>query len=145
MLLPLPPHLLNKVHVLPVEPSSVKNPADRGKQVIESGRIGKSLEVPSKSDSGSKKKHIKQRHVFRTKSEVDTLEDGYRWRKYGQKGVKNSPYTRSYYRCTASRCPVKKRVERDIIDPSNVITTYEGVHNHRSIGTIINALLKDVL
>ncbi|KAK0602059.1 hypothetical protein LWI29_029955 [Acer saccharum] len=111
MLLPLPPHLLNKVHVLPVEPSSVKNPADRGKQVIESGRIGKSLEVPSKSDSGSKKKHIKQRHVFRTKSEVDTLEDGYRWRKYGQKGVKNSPYTRNYYKCSAEGCPVKKELK----------------------------------
>lgn len=29
-----------------------------------------------------------------TKSEVDHLEDGYRWRKYGQKAVKNSPYPR---------------------------------------------------
>lgn len=31
-----------------------------------------------------------------TKSEVDHLEDGYRWRKYGQKAVKNSPYPRYY-------------------------------------------------
>lgn len=30
-----------------------------------------------------------------TKSEVDHLEDGYRWRKYGQKAVKNSPFPRS--------------------------------------------------
>lgn len=29
-----------------------------------------------------------------TKSEVDHLDDGYRWRKYGQKAVKNSPYPR---------------------------------------------------
>lgn len=29
-----------------------------------------------------------------TKSDVDHLEDGYRWRKYGQKAVKNSPYPR---------------------------------------------------
>ena len=29
-----------------------------------------------------------------TKSEVDHLEDGYRWRKYGQKAVKNSAYPR---------------------------------------------------
>jgi hypothetical protein len=32
-----------------------------------------------------------------TKSEVDHLEDGYRWRKYGQKAVKNSPYPRYVY------------------------------------------------
>jgi hypothetical protein len=29
-----------------------------------------------------------------TKSEVEHLEDGFRWRKYGQKAVKNSPYPR---------------------------------------------------
>lgn len=29
-----------------------------------------------------------------TKSEIDHLDDGYRWRKYGQKAVKNSPYPR---------------------------------------------------
>ncbi|KAL2244702.1 UNVERIFIED_CONTAM: WRKY transcription factor 28 [Sesamum indicum] len=65
-----------------------------------------------------------------TKSEVDHLEDGYRWRKYGQKAVKNSPYPRSYYRCTTQKCPVKKRVERSFQDPSIVITTYQGQHNH---------------
>ncbi|KAK9936712.1 hypothetical protein M0R45_013540 [Rubus argutus] len=65
-----------------------------------------------------------------TKSEVDHLEDGYRWRKYGQKAVKNSPYPRSYYRCTTQKCGVKKRVERSFEDPSTVITTYEGQHNH---------------
>lgn len=65
-----------------------------------------------------------------TKSEVDHLEDGYRWRKYGQKAVKNSPYPRSYYRCTTQKCVVKKRVERSFQDPAVVITTYEGKHTH---------------
>nr|AFK34310.1 unknown [Lotus japonicus] len=65
-----------------------------------------------------------------TKSEVDQLDDGYRWRKYGQKAVKNSPYPRSYYRCTAASCGVKKRVERSSHDPSVVVTTYEGQHIH---------------
>lgn len=41
-------------------------------------------------------KRIRQpRFAFMTKSEVDHLEDGYRWRKYGQKAVKNSPFPRS--------------------------------------------------
>ncbi|XP_006662206.1 probable WRKY transcription factor 27 [Oryza brachyantha] len=59
-------------------------------------------------------------------------EDGYRWRKYGQKAVKNSSYPRSYYRCTAPWCGVKKRVERSQQDASMVITTYEGQHTHPS-------------
>ena len=39
---------------------------------------------------------------------------------------------RSYYRCTNSKCTVKKRVERSSQDPSLVVTTYEGHHNHHS-------------
>uniref|UniRef100_A0ACD5T7B5 Uncharacterized protein n=1 Tax=Avena sativa TaxID=4498 RepID=A0ACD5T7B5_AVESA len=70
------------------------------------------------------------RFAFMTKSEVDHLEDGYRWRKYGQKAVKNSPFPRSYYRCTTQKCPVKKRVERSYQDAAVVITTYEGKHTH---------------
>ncbi|KAH6763096.1 WRKY DNA-binding protein 57 [Perilla frutescens var. hirtella] len=72
------------------------------------------------------------RFAFVTKSEIDHLEDGYRWRKYGQKAVKNSPFPRSYYRCTNSNCRVKKRVERSWEDSSVVITTYEGQHTHHS-------------
>ncbi|KAI3980756.1 hypothetical protein MKX01_025321 [Papaver californicum] len=90
----------------------------------------------SKQQSKSKKKSLKkqreQRYAFKTQSEVDHLEDGYRWRKYGQKAVKNSPFPRSYYRCTSATCGVKKRVERCSDDPSMVVTTYEGQHTHLS-------------
>ncbi|KAK3134740.1 hypothetical protein QOZ80_5BG0410120 [Eleusine coracana subsp. coracana] len=87
----------------------------------------------SKDEKTKKKTVVRQPRVaFKTKSEVDHLEDGYRWRKYGQKAVKNSPYPRSYYRCTAARCGVKKLVERSQQDPSSVITTYEGQHTHPS-------------
>lgn len=94
--------------------------------------------VPSETAGKVKKKGPKrirqQRVAFMTKSEVDHLEDGYRWRKYGQKAVKNSPFPRSYYRCTNSNCTVKKRVERSSEDPSTVITTYEGQHCHHTAG-----------
>ncbi|XP_047270462.1 probable WRKY transcription factor 23 isoform X1 [Capsicum annuum] len=80
----------------------------------------------------SQKKQREPRFAFMTKSEVDFLEDGYRWRKYGQKAVKNSPFPRNYYRCTSATCNVKKRVERCFSDPSIVVTTYEGKHTHLS-------------
>uniref|UniRef100_A0A0D9W648 WRKY transcription factor WRKY24 n=1 Tax=Leersia perrieri TaxID=77586 RepID=A0A0D9W648_9ORYZ len=70
------------------------------------------------------------RVVIQTTSEVDILDDGYRWRKYGQKVVKGNPNPRSYYKCTHPGCLVRKHVERASHDLKSVITTYEGKHNH---------------
>ncbi|XP_030547984.2 probable WRKY transcription factor 24 [Rhodamnia argentea] len=70
------------------------------------------------------------RIAFQTRSADDILDDGYRWRKYGQKAVKNSVHPRSYYRCTHHTCNVKKQVQRLAKDTSIVVTTYEGIHNH---------------
>jgi hypothetical protein len=68
-----------------------------------------------------------QKLVVETSTNVDHLDDGYTWRKYGQKVVKGSPYPRSYYRCTEENCPVKKQVE---LRESTVVNIYEGTHNH---------------
>nr|AKA27926.1 WRKY protein [Salvia miltiorrhiza] len=68
--------------------------------------------------------------VVQLESEIDILEDGYRWRKYGQKVVKGNPNPRSYYKCTTANCPVRKHVERAANDIKSVITTYEGKHTH---------------
>ncbi|KAM0950512.1 putative transcription factor WRKY family [Dioscorea sansibarensis] len=68
--------------------------------------------------------------VVQTTSSVDLLDDGYRWRKYGQKAVKGNSNPRSYYKCTSDGCPVRKHVERPSDDIRAVITTYEGKHNH---------------
>ncbi|KAL6841273.1 hypothetical protein ACP4OV_028791 [Aristida adscensionis] len=70
------------------------------------------------------------RVVVQTMSDIDVLDDGYRWRKYGQKVVKGNPNPRSYYKCTTAGCPVRKHVERASHDTRAVVTTYEGKHNH---------------
>ncbi|KAJ8542120.1 hypothetical protein K7X08_016986 [Anisodus acutangulus] len=52
----------------------------------------------------NQKREREPRFAFMTKSDVDHLDDGFRWRKYGQKKVKSSPFPRSYYRCTTASC-----------------------------------------
>lgn len=56
-------------------------------------------------------------------------EDGYNWRKYGQKQVKGSENPRSYYKCTHPSCPMKKKVERSL-DGQITEIVYKGSHNH---------------
>ncbi|KAF8391123.1 hypothetical protein HHK36_023424 [Tetracentron sinense] len=116
------------------EEDSGKSKKDRQPKGSEDGvESSKKVKKPKKK---GEKREKEPRFAFLTKSEVDHLEDGYRWRKYGQKAVKNSPYPRSYYRCTTQKCTVKKRVERSFQDPTIVITTYEGQHNHQSPATL---------
>ncbi|KAK1265240.1 putative WRKY transcription factor 50 [Acorus gramineus] len=78
----------------------------------------------------AEKEDIQHKVAFRTKSDIEILDDGYKWRKYGKKMVKSTPYPRNYYRCSHEGCCVKKRVQRDKKEPSDVITTYYGLHSH---------------
>lgn len=114
--------------------SSNDDPSQRTKAVNKEQHEDHQDNNKTKIELKARKKNTKRerepRFAFMTKSEVDHLDDGYRWRKYGQKAVKNSPFPRSYYRCTTTSCGVKKRVERSCDDSSIVVTTYEGMHTH---------------
>ncbi|KAI3916660.1 hypothetical protein MKW98_026402 [Papaver atlanticum] len=80
-------------------------------------------------EKGSSK--VDNKYTLKIKSCGDGMsDDGYKWRKYGQKSIKNSPNPRSYYRCTNPRCSAKKQVERSREDPETLIITYEGLHLH---------------
>lgn len=56
-------------------------------------------------------------------------DDGYNWRKYGQKLVKGSEFPRSYYKCTHPNCEVKKLFERSH-DGQITEIIYKGTHDH---------------
>ncbi|KAL2519319.1 putative WRKY transcription factor 3 [Abeliophyllum distichum] len=90
----------------------------------------RNTEVQTSEQASSHRTVTEPRIIVQTTSEVDLLDDGYRWRKYGQKVVKGNPHPRSYYKCTNPGCNVRKHVERAAGDPKAVITTYEGKHNH---------------
>ncbi|KAK9756432.1 hypothetical protein RND81_01G096800 [Saponaria officinalis] len=83
----------------------------------------------------SKRRKSRMKRVVRVPAisvkTADIPPDDYSWRKYGQKPIKGSPYPRGYYRCSSVRgCPARKHVERALDDPSMLVVTYEGDHNH---------------
>ncbi|CAI5991281.1 unnamed protein product [Closterium sp. NIES-65] len=61
---------------------------------------------------------------------AEPLDDGYFWRKYGQKAAKGAAYPRAYFRCAVPRCPAKKTVERSSEDGSTMEIVYREEHNH---------------
>ena len=72
-------------------------------------------------------------------------DDGYNWRKYGQKAVKGGKYPRSYYKCTQN-CPVRKNVEHSL-DGRIIKIVYRGQHCHerpskrfKACGGLLNEL-----
>ncbi|KAG9454651.1 hypothetical protein H6P81_007555 [Aristolochia fimbriata] len=74
---------------------------------------------------------VDNKYTLKIKSSGSTMaDDGYKWRKYGQKSIKNSPNPRSYYRCTNPRCSAKKQVEKSKDEADTLIVTYEGLHLH---------------
>ncbi|KAK9271985.1 hypothetical protein L1049_002354 [Liquidambar formosana] len=112
-----------KTEVHAARPPEVQN-------VSQSESLGGSENEVKLGKKKGEKKVRKPRYAFQTRSQVDILDDGYRWRKYGQKAVKNNKFPRSYYRCTHQGCNVKKQVQRLSKDEGIVVTTYEGVHTH---------------
>ncbi|CAJ2665136.1 unnamed protein product [Trifolium pratense] len=68
------------------------------------------------------------------------IDDGHQWRKYGQKTILNSKYSRDYYRCTHKldqRCEATKQVQRVEEKPASYKTTYYGHHTCKNTDEII--------
>ena len=81
-----------------VHGSSTSSEAKDGAENSNSGSFQVTESELGKKKKGDQKKAKKPRFAFQTRSQVDILDDGYRWRKYGQKAVKNNKFPR--YVCT---------------------------------------------
>ncbi|XP_047325315.1 probable WRKY transcription factor 41 [Impatiens glandulifera] len=92
-----------------------------------------------KVSSSSSSARTKQVRIRSENGLESPSEDGYSWRKYGQKDILAAKYPRSYYRCTyrnVQGCCATKQVQRSDEDPSLFEITYKGNHTcnlHRSL------------
>ncbi|KAM3693001.1 hypothetical protein ACB098_08G130700 [Castanea mollissima] len=98
--------------------------------------------------------YIEEQDMDRGSYRLVLPEDGYEWRKYGQKFIKNIGKMRSYFKCQRSNCSAKKRAEWSTSEPNNLKVVYKGVHNHAlpasesgssQLGTSSNANQYDLL
>ncbi|KFK37406.1 hypothetical protein AALP_AA4G252800 [Arabis alpina] len=98
------------------------------------------------NDKGSKKrkkttsenKTEKVKVYVGTGQDKNVNDDGYCWRKYGQKEIHGSINPRGYYRCThrfTLKCLAVKQVQKSDEDPSIYEVKYRGEHTCNNINT----------
>ncbi|KAI3832029.1 hypothetical protein MKX03_006403 [Papaver bracteatum] len=69
------------------------------------------------------------------------LDDGYGWRKYGQKEILGAKYPRAYYKCsyrTTQNCLAMKQVQRSDLNSSMFNVTYIGNHSCTEISELLS-------
>lgn len=69
-----------------------------------------------------------QKFVIECLGDIDYGKDGFAWKKYGQKNIKDAFKPRQYYKCTHPKCLVKKQIES--YSCTHIVITYEGKHEH---------------
>lgn len=94
----------------------------------ESSRRSSSLPKPVKS-------RRKRREVSEGESRIEItstlVQDGHAWRKYGQKSIHNSKFSRNYFKCTHKDqcgCPAKKHIQQLGDNPVSYQTVYTYTH-----------------
>ncbi|KAK4755849.1 hypothetical protein SAY87_009606 [Trapa incisa] len=133
--------------------SPANAPADVRKRKFEDYQWNDAIRIYESSSSNNEEIHQtlqdnSRMKVSRVYIRVDpsdislNVKDGYHWRKYGQKVTRDNPSPRAYFKCSLSpSCPVKKKVQRSVDDPSVLVTTYEGKHNHHSPTQITKTII----
>ncbi|KAL7184137.1 hypothetical protein ACSBR2_026316 [Camellia fascicularis] len=135
--------LYGQVHEAQVSEIGELGRRDMGGFMIPRGGGGTVQQLDmSHSGSGSssqrlrrRKDDVERRTVRRPAPRMGNTEippdDGFAWRKYGQKEILGHKFPRGYYRCTHQKlyhCPAKKLVQRLDNDPFIFEITYRGDH-----------------
>lgn len=88
------------------------------------------IQTNSQNDGGFQSDYDQHKQSSQSLRQQKRSDDGYNWRKYGEKQVKGSENPRSYFKCTHPNCPTKKKVERSLLSGETTEIIYKGNHNH---------------
>ncbi|XP_076904307.1 putative WRKY transcription factor 53 [Bidens hawaiensis] len=99
-------------------------------------QVNREFKDPNHKRSSAKRKSNMEKwknqvHVKGDMGVEEALDDGYDWRKYGQKDILGAKHPRGYYRCTYRQlqgCLATKQVQKLDKDPSIFDITYLGSH-----------------
>ncbi|XP_012703602.1 WRKY transcription factor WRKY24-like [Setaria italica] len=97
------------------------------------GSAGTAVQVLQSGGGNASERRFGEMPAMSTVSDTEVIDDGCRWRKYGQKVLKGNPNPRSYFKCAMFGCPARKHVERASHDQRSFVTTYESKHNTTTI------------
>ncbi|XP_057960109.1 probable WRKY transcription factor 50 isoform X2 [Malania oleifera] len=77
----------------PVDSRPTQNPVNHPYAVYEAGGSSSHREGPNTrvNGDGQDNRDVREKVAFKIKTDTDILDDGFKWRKYGKKMVKNSP------------------------------------------------------
>ncbi|KAI3844712.1 hypothetical protein MKX03_037848 [Papaver bracteatum] len=108
--------------------SGINPEAGGSRSEIKSDHMGNS---PSRKRKAESRWTEQVRVCERTGLEAPIDDDGYSWRKYGEKSILETKYPRSYYKCALRKgqdCSAMKQVQRNDDDPLMFSVTYRGKH-----------------
>ncbi|KAF8082125.1 hypothetical protein N665_0846s0007 [Sinapis alba] len=121
---------VNETDLTNMENEEYKEDEDKDHNIVDEPSSPKRRKFGVSTMIGATRSCKSQRVILQMESDENNPDDGFRWRKYGQKVVKGNPNPRSYYKCTYTACNVKKHVERGAEDVKFLVITYDGIHEH---------------
>ncbi|XP_027939954.1 WRKY DNA-binding transcription factor 70-like [Vigna unguiculata] len=89
-----------------------------------------------RSQKGGRGRYIRRKGAPTKTTLSCTTDDKYAWRKYGQKGIQNYKYPRSYFRCSYKHdqgCNATKQVQLEQENPRMYRITYIDLHTCNDI------------
>lgn len=97
----------------------------------EDSESGNSLKSSRRKEGRGCYKRRKCLESWSKESCSDLIDDGYVWRKYGQKAILDANHPRSYFRCThkhEQNCQARKYTQQIQDNPPKFLTTYYDQH-----------------